>query len=149
MEPIEIQSANPSDYDEIADVWHTSASLPGVGPDPLVSRAALRARIEPEVANGWRISVAKAEGQIVGFLAVSAEKKVLSQIFVRPDFIGSGLGSRLLQLAMQQMPFGFTLSTASTNTIARRFYEKWGFTMTGKDLHPRTGHEISCYEWTG
>ena len=149
MKPIELQPAASSDYDEIADVWHASASLPGVGPVPMVPREALRARIEPEVANGWRITVAKTGGEIVGFLAVDAENKVLSQIFNRPDLIGSGLGVRLLRAAMKQMPNGFTLSTASTNASARRFYEKSGFIMTGSGVHPRTGHEISFYEWPG
>ena len=149
MNPIELQPANSTDYDEIADVWHASASLPGVGPVPMVPRETLRARIEPEVANGWRITLAKADGEIVGFLAINAESRVLSQIFVRPDFIGSGLGGRLMRVAMKQMPFGFTLSTASTNVSARKFYEKSGFIMTATGVHPRTGHEISFYEWAG
>lgn len=149
MKPIEIQPANSSDYDEIADVWHISASLPGVGPVPMVPRETLRSRIEPEVANGWSITLAKTDGEIVGFLAISAEKRVLSQIFVRPDFIGLGLGGRLLRLAMEQMPLGFTLSTASTNTSARKFYEKSGLTMTKTGFHPRTGHKITFYEWAG
>lgn len=148
MKPIELQPAALSDYDEIADVWHASASLPGVGPVPMVPRETLRARIEPEVADGWQITVAKYGDEIVGFLATNARKKVLSQIFVRPDHIGSGLGKRLLQAAMKQMPNGFTLSTASTNASARRFYEKSGFNLTGTGVHPRTGHEISFYEWT-
>ncbi|MEY8831494.1 N-acetyltransferase family protein [Sedimentitalea sp. XS_ASV28] len=149
MKPIEINPASPSDYDEIADVWHASASLPGVGPVPMFSRETLRNRIEPEVANGWRITLARTGGKIIGFLAVCPEQRVLSQIFVRPDFIGRGLGSCLLRLAMAQMPSGFTLSTASTNTDARKFYERSGLTMTGTDVHPRAGHAISYYEWAG
>lgn len=114
----------------------------------MVPRETLRARIEPEVANGWRITIAKTGGEIVGFLAVDVEPRILSQIFVRPDFVGTGLGSRLLQVAMKQMPHGFTLSTASTNAGARKLYEKSGLMMTGTGIHPRTGHQISFYEWT-
>lgn len=75
MKPIEIQSAKPSDYDEIATVWHTSASLPGVGSVTMVSRETLRARIEPEVANGWHITVARTDGQVVGFLTVDCQRR--------------------------------------------------------------------------
>ena len=139
--------ANASDYDLIAEVWHASASLPNVGPKTTLET--LRARLEPEVMNGWSIAVAERESEVVGFLAIVPERQVLAQLFVHPNFIGSGVGGRLLQIAKREMPSGFSLTTAKTNTDAHKFYLSFGLAMTGAKLHQKTKHEILAFEWNG
>ena len=147
MKSVHTRPAEIRDYDDIADVWHQGASLPGVG--PAVTKDALRARLEVEIANGWSVTVLEFDQGIVGFLAVNTHAKLLAQLFVRPDHIGSGFGRHLLLLAKQQMPTGFSLSTAATNESARSFYEHSGLKLTGLGQHPRRTHEICYYAWPG
>ena len=45
-----------------------------------------------------------------------------------PDWTGEGVGSRLVDLAKEQRPDGLDLWTFQSNTRARRFYERHGFT---------------------
>lgn len=42
-----------ADYDAIAEIWHSSASLPGVGPPIMPTENELRERVELEFAAGW------------------------------------------------------------------------------------------------
>ena len=46
---------------------------------------------------------------MVAFLATKPEQHVLDQLFVSPDAKGKGLGTRLLRLAVAEMPGGFRL----------------------------------------
>jgi len=51
----------------------------------------------------------------------------LDQLYVAPDRLGAGIGSRLLDTAKQRSPAGLTLYTFQVNERARRFYERNGF----------------------
>ncbi|WP_080761241.1 GNAT family N-acetyltransferase [Rhizobium rhizogenes] len=136
-----------ADYDAIAEVWHSSASLSGVGPLVMPTKAELRERVELEFAAGWNVTVAVRANEIVGFVAIEPNKAVLAELFVRPASIGSGIGWALLAHAMTVMPQGFTLITRSSNTRARNFYERAGFIALRHDKHPRTGDPVICYGW--
>lgn len=51
----------------------------------------------------------------------------IDQLYVRPDVIGQGLGTRLLDLAKELMPGGIQLWTFQSNLRAQHFYEQRGF----------------------
>lgn len=121
-----LRPATSSDYDVIAEIWHSSASLPGVGPPVMPTVDELRRRVDQEIATGWKVTVAEQDNAIVGFAAIKIEEAILDQIFVLPGQIGNGLGRALFDFCLEQMPDGFTLHTASSNEKARRFYEKVG-----------------------
>jgi putative acetyltransferase len=143
----ELRRATSGDHDAIAEIWHCSASLPGVGPPVMPTVEELRRRVGEEIAAGWKVTVAEQNGAIVGFAAVKINDAILDQLFVRPGHIGSGLGRALFKDCQSQMPEGFTLHTASSNETARRFYEKAGMQVLRQDSHPRTAHPVTYYVW--
>jgi ribosomal protein S18 acetylase RimI-like enzyme len=145
--PIELRTARSTDLDTVAQVWHESASLPGVGPPIMPTLLELRERVDIELEAGWKLTVAVSDREIVGILALRPATSVLDQLFVRPGSIGSGVGKILLLEAMNSMPDGFTLFTASTNHRARKFYEQGGLMFLSESPHPRTGHPVSYYGW--
>jgi len=147
MMEIELRPATAADYDAIATIWHLSASLPGVGPAKLPSLERLRARIDVEIAAGWRVTLAAAGGEIIGFLAIKPDDAILDQLFMHPEARGMGLGLMLLDAAKAQLPQGFTLFTRPGNTPARKFYEKHGLVHLRDELHPVFGDPIVWYEW--
>ena len=142
-----MRTANEDDFDLLAELWHESASLPGVGPAIMPPLPDLRERMTREVANGWRVTVAILAGEVAGFLALKPEISLLDQLFVRPQFLGFGVGKRLFEEAKVAMPSGFTLHTAATNDRARAFYERADMRFFKKQAHPRFGHPIVWYRW--
>ena len=109
------------DLDAIAQVWHESATRADGASPGMLPLAELRARINPELADAWTLTVALVERRIVGMLAVKVAEGVLDQLFVLPASQRHGVGSLLLKRAMMTMPDGFTLRTASANIGARHF----------------------------
>lgn len=144
---IALRPHQPDDLDALATLWFHSASLPGVFPREIPPIAALRARMDHELASGWQLTVATLDGEIAGFLAIRTETALVEQLFLHPDALGRGIGRRLLDEAKKAMPGGFTLHTAMTNTGGRAFYERCGMVPVREELHPRWGHEIIWYEW--
>jgi pimeloyl-ACP methyl ester carboxylesterase len=61
----------------------------------------------------------------VAFIALSAD--MVSHLYVAPDWIGRGVGDRLLALAKERRPGGLDLYCFRVNAFARRFYERRGF----------------------
>jgi len=143
--PVTLRPAETADWNSVADIWHAGASLPGVGPDALPTRDALRAEIDKRLADGWVVTVAERRGTVVGFLAILPDQRVLAELFVAPVAIGSGIGTQLFRHAEGQMPQGFTLSTRPTNTRACRFYEQQGLRVVRRATHPRFGDAIVFY----
>lgn len=148
MTEILLRPATPADHDAVAAIWHSSASLPGVGPVQMPTLEKLRARVDVEIDTGWQVTVAQAGTEIIGFLAVKPAAAILDQLFMHPEARGLGLGLILLDAAKAQMPDGFTLFTRTGNTPARRFYEKHGLLHTGDAIHPIFGDPIANYTWT-
>ena len=142
-----LRPATSGDHNAIAEIWHSSASLPGVGPPSMPTFEDLQRRVGEEIVVGWKVTVAEQNGTIVGFAAIKLNDAILDQLFVRPGLIGGGLGRALFKDCQEQMPDGFTLHTASSNENARRFYEKAGMKVLRQGTHPRTGHPVTYYVW--
>jgi ribosomal protein S18 acetylase RimI-like enzyme len=143
----ELRPSIEADYDAIAEIWYSGASLPGVGPPVMPTLGELRERVDREFASGWEVTVALRADEVIGFVAIRPAEAVLAELFVRPGLIGSGVGRALLAHAKAAMRHGFTLFTRSSNTRARLFYEKAGLVFLRDDTHPRSGDPISYYGW--
>ncbi|WP_158442334.1 GNAT family N-acetyltransferase [Paracoccus aminophilus] len=141
-----LRPALPEDAATIAEIWHISASLPGVGAPIMPSRETLNARVAAELP-AWQVTLAESRDQILGFIALKPSEKVLAELFLRPEARGLGIGPALIALAFRDMPEGFTLLTSATNTRARRFYERAGLSVLREDTHPRGGHPVIFYHW--
>ena len=77
-------------------------------------------RVLPEL----RVELAERDGQICGFSAV--EDDWLSQLYIRPDHWRTGVGSALLQRAMERAEF-LQLWVFARNLTAQAFYIHHGF----------------------
>ena len=93
------------------------------------------------------VTVAEAEGAVVGFVAVDGEGYVAG-LYLAPEARGRGVGAALVAAAKARRPEGLTLWTFVANEGARRFYAREGFVEAG-----RTGGENEeglpdvLYEW--
>ena len=147
-----VRPAVPDDAEGIARV-HTRSwqvAYRGVVPDAHLDGLSWQRRSE-----GWSqelaeptlprssVLVAVDEGVVVGFASVGSTRDddlrseglfELYAIYVSPDKWGRGVGSSLLDAALQMVPAvapGLTLWVLADNATGRRFYERHGFAGDG------------------
>lgn len=119
-----MRPATAGDADAIAEVLvasrsHNTAALP-----PLVRSASqVRAWVADELLRDREVWVVDA-ARVVAVLAL--DDAWLDHLYVRPEYVGQGIGSALLDLAKTVRPRGFGLWVFVSNTPARRFYERHG-----------------------
>jgi pimeloyl-ACP methyl ester carboxylesterase/GNAT superfamily N-acetyltransferase len=126
-ERVAIRRAGPEDADVIGDVWLTSwratFDFPPAHPDADVRRW-LSEELLPK-SEVWVAVDRDGGGRVVGFIALSTS--MVEQLYVAPDWIGRGVGGRLITLAKGRRPDGLDLYCFQVNAFARRFYERRGF----------------------
>ncbi len=116
-----------------------------IGAEPTVTE--MRERIDADLAKGWTLTVAVADGAVIGMLATYPGK--VDQIFLDPRWKGQGIGDALFAEARRLMPAGFTLWTQVANTQARRFYERQGMVHEATGPHPdKPERIIAHYRWS-
>lgn len=99
------------------------------------------------------ISVAVVDHRIVGMMALLDDGKVrwIDQLYLLPDVVNQGIGTLLLQQALQKLAPPVRLYTFQENAGARRFYERHGFRSIA--FGDGSGNEEGCpdvlYEWLG
>ena len=145
-EPI-IRQARPDEYDAVARLWMESWVSTGLdqASDALLSY--LRARVPREVAGGWSLFVADAEGQLAAMLALHLQKRYLDQLFVAPFHQGRSLGRKLLAFTRELLPDEIWLRCVRENEKAWRWYERDGFVFESEALEPATGRMMKYYRW--
>lgn len=90
------------------------------------------------------------EGSVVaGFVVVNPETGWLDQICVGPNHFGAGLGEVLLGAARALSPQTIRLDVNADNDRAIRFYERAGFTRTGRGANTLSGRATVMMEWRG
>ena len=74
---------------------------------------------------------------------------MIDQLYVTPDRIGTGIGSRLIATAKARRPDGLDLYCFQANTRARTFYEHHGFiaTVFGDGSNNSEGQPDIRYAW--
>ena len=113
----------------MADVWLASFratyEFPAAHTDDDV-----RDWIKTRLAGGDEafVAIEPESGRVVALMAL--EQDDLDQLYVHPDWLGRGIGSRMVELAKQRRPAGFGLYTFQVNERARRFYEGHGLVAT-------------------
>jgi putative acetyltransferase len=115
----------PGDEAALAEIWFGGWLSVGLE-HPVVTKAELAERLRRELAERWELTVAEADGRLLGFLAIVQSEQRLDQLFVAPEAQGRGIGRLLFEVAKQRMPDGFWLSTQPANARARGFYERSG-----------------------
>ncbi len=80
-----------------------------------------------EIGKGWLCEI---NGNVVGFSVASPEDNSIWALFVKPEYEGKGIGTKLLNLATQYLfengASAVSLTTA-VNTRADKFYEQSGW----------------------
>src|SRR3984893_13515275 len=81
--------------------------------------------IENVILKECEVIVAEGDAGIVSFLARNGEE--IRLLYSHPDFIGSGAGSQLLDVAKKSSVVALELWCFQANERGRRFYEEGGF----------------------
>ncbi len=101
--------------------------------------------------------VAEVEGQVVGFLKLklscrhnlvaSSHQLQLQKIYVLPGAAGSGIGSELMRAGEETIralaPVSTWLMVYEGNHRAAAFYERFGYSAIGKDMHDFEGIRVT------
>jgi len=122
--PFALRKATAEDADEIASVLTASFRLLAFVPilhTPEEDRRFIANVILPE----WEVILAEDDSGVVSFLAKQGEEVRL--LYTRPDRIGGGAGTQLIEAAKQSGVGALELWCFQANTGARRFYEARGF----------------------
>jgi GNAT superfamily N-acetyltransferase len=146
QEPV-IRQARSDEYDAVARVWMESWVSTGLDQKSDALLSTLRARVPREMANGWTLFVADAEGQLAAMLAINLPKLYLDQLFVAPFFQGRSLGRKLLAFTRQLLPDEIWLRCVRENEKAWRWYEREGFAFEHEAIEPATGRMMKYYRW--
>jgi N-acetylglutamate synthase-like GNAT family acetyltransferase len=100
-----------------------------------------------------RMFIARHDDRVIGFAAtrrLTAELIELAGVVVLQSLIGGGIGSALFEAAVASARShdfrGMTVSTETDNERAVRFYERCGFTITGKSATDAAGAEIEVWD---
>ncbi|MDO9223403.1 MAG: GNAT family N-acetyltransferase [Caulobacter sp.] len=125
----------PGDEAALAELWFESWSSIGLE-RPVVTRDALIERAPRDLAGRWEVTVAEADGRLLGFLALAPSEHRLDQLFIAPDAQGLGIGEALFEVARRRLPAGFWLATHADNGRARAFYERRGMQVERVEADP-------------
>jgi GNAT superfamily N-acetyltransferase len=143
-----IRRATSDDAPAVADVFldsfHATYGFPLAHTDDEV-RGWIRDRLIPDHET-W---LAEDGGRAVALLAIAPGW--LEQLYVAPDRLGEGIGSRLMGVAKNSQPAGLQLWTFQVNERARRFYERHGFVaveLTDGSANQERQPDVR-YEWKG
>jgi putative acetyltransferase len=93
------------------------------------------------------ITVAEANGKMLGFVTVDPCTFDIDQTVVAPEAWGLGVASALIDEAKRISPAGLDLHVNKDNARAIRFYEKHGFVISGEALNWRSGAPVHKMSW--
>ena len=110
--------------------------------------AMLRKRIPEEVAKGWALYAAEADGDIAAMLALHPRDFYLDQLWVAPVRQGRGIGRALLAFTRRQFPDEIWLRCVLENKNAWRWYEREGFRFEAEENVPPSNMRMKRYRWT-
>src|ERR1700737_3461044 len=122
--PLTLRRATVADAGAIAEVYSASFRLLTFLPR-LHTPAEYRSFIADVILRDCEVIVAEDDSGIVSFLARQGEEVRL--LYTRPDPIGGGAGTQLIEAAKQGGVDALELWCFQANTRARRFYEARGF----------------------
>ena len=111
----------------------------------------VRCWIRDELVPTRCVFVAVAAGVVQGMMALSKDEKYgwIDQLYLRPEFVGRGIGGLLLEHARAELSPPIRLYTFQQNLAARPFYERHGFRPVS--FTDGRGNEERCpdvlYEW--
>ncbi len=125
-----IRNVNSKDYDkDIVDIWSSNTN-------------AQKFRDSAHKCKRW---VATENSKVVGFCDHGKQCELWG-LYIHKDYIGKGIGSRLLKKAEESMKKGGCKKISIKSTLtAREFYEKHGYKVVKKDSHQIENRKIPIF----
>jgi ribosomal protein S18 acetylase RimI-like enzyme len=126
---VTLRPATPADAERVAEVLLASRkAFLAFAPSPHSDEEA-RTWVREGLLPSEAVTVAVAESQVVGVLAVKQTEAIswITQLYLHPAYVGQGIGSKLLAHAIASIHLPTRLYTFQQNLGARRFYERNGF----------------------
>lgn len=100
--------------------------------------------IDNDVVEGW---VAIADGELVGFADYRKDEGSVINVYVDPDYLRRGIGSRLLEKVLQDARNkGLDKLTAEASVTAKEFYQSHGFEVVEETVHKTNGEELQAFK---
>lgn len=100
--------------------------------------------IDNDVVEGW---VAIADGELVGFADYRKDEGRVINVYVNPDYLREGIGSRLLEQVLQDARNrGLDELTAEASVTAKEFYQSHGFEVVEETVHETNGEELQAFK---
>jgi ribosomal protein S18 acetylase RimI-like enzyme len=144
---VHIRPAASADVAEVAELFIASQAdaLPFLG--QLHTPDETRAFIAGQVFVQCEMWVAVEDGRMVGMMALNGEH--IDHLYLSPGHYRRGIGTLLLDWAKQLRPRLLTLYAFQSNTRARAFYERHGFTPVefGDGSANEAGEPDILYRW--
>lgn len=151
MNSFSFRSATPSDTEAVAQVY-LSSRKEFVSFAPIVhSEEAVYQWVRDVLIPSNQLIVVEQDKEIIGMMALSATEGIgwIDQLYLHPDVVGQGIGTRLIEWAKTELGSPIRLYTFQENQRAIRFYKRHGF----KAIQYGDGseNEENCpdilYEW--
>ena len=123
-------------YDELLQLWESSVRATHhflTESDIVEIRACLKEAYFPMVS---LYGIQDIKGNIQAFLGYNEQK--VEMLFVHPDFMGRGLGKRLMQYAISDLGAD-SVDVNEQNEQATLFYNHLGFKIIGRDETDSSG----------
>lgn len=152
---ISIRTAGPNDAPLLAEIGRSAFTAAfGALNNPEDLAQYLRGAFSPEkqaaeiATPGCTFFLVEAGGEPAGYArlqtgpaptCITGIRPIeIVRFYLLPEWIGSGNGSRLMEVCLQMARGGghdvVWLSTWKKNTRGIAFYQKWGFTITGEQI---------------
>ena len=137
---VDIRKANPAEYSEIIEVWETSVRAT----HHFLSEEDIqffKSKMADEYLPSVDLYITKASNEkISAFMGLSPNK--IEMLFVRPEYIGQGIGSRLIEFAINDCGIR-KVDVNEQNPKALKFYEQKGFHVISRDETDSSGKHFS------
>ena len=137
----------PADEDAAIELWRRTWQQHYPHLDFAGRVAWWRERWRQELAPTATISIAEADGRMVGFVTVDPKNGYLDQIVVVPEAWGTDVAMLLMAEARRIAPDGLDLKVNADNARAIRFYEKQGFADAGAAVNEVSGAPVRMMRW--
>jgi putative acetyltransferase len=145
--PFALRRYAKADEDAAIELWRRTWQLAYPQIDFSARLDWWRRRWREELLPVATITVAEADGEMLGFVTVDPASFDLDQIVVAPEAWGMGVAAALITEAKRISPRGLDLHVNTDNARAIAFYEKQGFVISGDALNWRSGAPVYKMSW--
>ena len=83
--------------------------------------------------------VFEVDGIVVAYISYWQEKKFIKMLYVLPEYMNKGIGSKLIKYVLDAYQDEMTIGVKPTNEVALHLYQKFGFEIFSKEEYDTSG----------